>query len=155
MIRRPPRSTLFPYTTLFRSGRRRRYDGAVALCSVRQGSELRRHRVCPRHDERDHVVRRADRHPPRRSLISARDRKSTRLNSSHLVISYAVFCLKKKKTRYTQNYSNIHPPLCGLTSIIKSTSLGITIIDRTNGSRKLSSNPPNQHIKQATYDITL
>src|SRR5476649_427550 len=68
MIRRPPRSTLFPYTTLFRSG--------VAGNSVRAR-------------ERD----RAPRAPPRR------DRKSTRLNSSHTVISYAVFCLKKKKQR--------------------------------------------------------
>src|SRR5260221_9976738 len=66
MIRRPPRSTLFPYTTLFRS-------------------ELQSHS--------DLVSRR--RHT--RSLCDWRDRKSTRLNSSHTVISYAVFCLKKKK----------------------------------------------------------
>src|SRR5256885_12695521 len=69
MIRRPPRSTLFPYTTLFRSPR-----GHAAGPLGRRG---RRHR-------RDLYARRAD-------------RKSTRLNSSHLVISYAVFCLKKKK----------------------------------------------------------
>src|SRR5256885_9060090 len=69
MIRRPPRSTLFPYTTLFRSARRR-------LHTCPQG---RRH-----HRGRHHRLR--------------GDRKSTRLNSSHLVISYAVFCLKKKKT---------------------------------------------------------
>src|SRR2546422_5318449 len=68
MIRRPPRSTLFPYTTLFRSVR---YDGRSPLPEVRD----------PRH-----VV------PARQ-----RDRKSTRLNSSHGYISYAVFCLKKKK----------------------------------------------------------
>src|SRR6266446_9528474 len=65
MIRRPPRSTLFPYTTLFRSRHRRRRA------------------YLPVH----HQWRHQDR----------RDRKSTRLNSSHLVISYAVFCLKKKK----------------------------------------------------------
>src|SRR5256885_8155512 len=73
MIRRPPRSTLFPYTTLFRS------KGGVSRT------------VC-----RDGVV------PPSRAARGAAqrgttDRKSTRLNSSHLVISYAVFCLKKKK----------------------------------------------------------
>src|SRR5256885_8624722 len=72
MIRRPPRSTLFPYTTLFRS----------------RG----RSRLVPRAD-RAHVHESLDTLPARR----LEDRKSTRLNSSHLVISYAVFCLKKKK----------------------------------------------------------
>src|SRR6266571_1461268 len=65
MIRRPPRSTLFPYTTLFRS---------------RQPDARARHRRRHRPDAR----------------VGARDRKSTRLNSSHMSISYAVFCLKKK-----------------------------------------------------------
>src|SRR5256885_2794346 len=75
MIRRPPRSTLFPYTTLFRSGGgRRRGRGS------RPGGEAGR---AP--DDRCADTR------------CRRDRKSTRLNSSHLVISYAVFCLKKKK----------------------------------------------------------
>src|SRR5256885_2246029 len=69
MIRRPPRSTLFPYTTLFRSRQAR--DASKA----QEGS---------------------DGSPAKRNLD--RDRKSTRLNSSHLVISYAVFCLKKKKS---------------------------------------------------------
>src|SRR2546426_4802296 len=81
MIRRPPRSTLFPYTTLFRSrdiGRRRRG----------------RDRGDPLGIARRVVVDRARRRP----LLGLGDRKSTRLNSSHLVISYAVFCLKKKKT---------------------------------------------------------
>src|SRR5256885_13128084 len=82
MIRRPPRSTLFPYTTLFRSpdaaaGHRR------ALRRQRRGRGGRR--------------RRQTRGDPRpRPLVALADRKSTRLNSSHLVISYAVFCLKKK-----------------------------------------------------------
>src|SRR5438874_4536310 len=82
MIRRPPRSTLFPYTTLFRSGLlravssrllrdRRRFDPAVA---------------CLRRSRRGHRDLRAD-------------RKSTRLNSSHVEISYAVFCLKKKNIK--------------------------------------------------------
>src|SRR5256885_5296934 len=97
MIRRPPRSTLFPYTTLFRSVHSIRDDGTGARWEGRSASLRRltlRH-VCrlPRQG-----ASRAERHgrgPP----APVRDRKSTRLNSSHLVISYAVFCLKKKKTR--------------------------------------------------------
>src|SRR5256885_3544915 len=75
MIRRPPRSTLFPYTTLFRS------------------------MLVPRRRKQQHLGQRIE----LRALVeqhgadAVRDRKSTRLNSSHLVISYAVFCLKKKK----------------------------------------------------------
>src|SRR5256885_9666655 len=84
MIRRPPRSTLFPYTTLFRSrlppGRCRRPE-AVG-CRMNDASCLLKLRSGP-------------------EPLLATDRKSTRLNSSHLVISYAVFCLKKKN-----NYAN-------------------------------------------------
>src|SRR5256885_3199387 len=79
MIRRPPRSTLFPYTTLFRSLVGSYYEGKrpylILLSRGRRGGVLIF--VWP--------------------VISLLDRKSTRLNSSHLVISYAVFCLKKKK----------------------------------------------------------
>src|SRR6266496_6192583 len=82
MIRRPPRSTLFPYTTLFRSPRRRRHRALAA------GPLL---------------------DPAQRALRGAaarrRDRKSTRLNSSHVEISYAVFCLKKKKKQNTVSTS--------------------------------------------------
>src|SRR5436190_6134758 len=78
MLRRPPRSTLFPYTTLFRSGAkkvRRERSPAVLECWL----------------------------PGRTDNVEpALDRKSTRLNSSHTVISYAVFCLKKKKKKKTQ-----------------------------------------------------
>src|SRR5260221_1340060 len=91
MIRRPPRSTLFPYTTLFRSGRdprewddpalRRWVDSPFTLAEIRSGLVAQRPLV---------------------------DRKSTRLNSSHTVISYAVFCLKKKKhTSEIQSHSDI------------------------------------------------
>src|SRR5258708_10678166 len=81
MIRRPPRSTLFPYTTLFRSVRvRRRHAPVVALA----GRFLRAREGRADHDA---VGAAGDR----------LDRKSTRLNSSHQIISYAVFCLKKKK----------------------------------------------------------
>src|SRR5438034_8341863 len=82
MIRRPPRSTLFPYTTLFRSSLR-----------VRQDVD----RVPPA-DRLPHGRHRGDRLPRGRRRP---DRKSTRLNSSHTVISYAVFCLKKKKKKKT------------------------------------------------------
>src|SRR5690242_20992100 len=81
MIRRPPRSTLFPYTTLFRSLRGRGGEAAV----VRRGRGAAAV-----------LVRSATDRPGRRGLRHARDRKSTRLNSSHMSISYAVFCLKKK-----------------------------------------------------------
>src|SRR3712207_7434958 len=96
MIRRPPRSTLFPYTTLFRSARApglRRAEGLAAGGDAAGG--------VPRRGE-------GDRQPPGRArsrrrdaledaAAAGRDRKSTRLNSSHANISYAVFCLKKKK----------------------------------------------------------
>src|SRR2546430_16371385 len=78
MIRRPPRSTLFPYTTLFRS------------------LELRRHR----HIREAVAVVRKELALPREVRLH-RDRKSTRLNSSHSQISYAVFCLKKKNNKYS------------------------------------------------------
>src|SRR5258705_5555252 len=87
MIRRPPRSTLFPYTTLFRSRFGSRRSTSQALTQARQ--QMRQEtRYWQELAERNKV--RADR------LRS--DRKSTRLNSSHLGISYAVFCLKKKKS---------------------------------------------------------
>src|SRR5256885_10961662 len=88
MIRRPPRSTLFPYTTLFRS-----FDLAEEL------GALRRFRVLRQGDAALSFYRRHG-----ETGRETRDRKSTRLNSSHLVISYAVFCLKKKnKLKVTHN----------------------------------------------------
>src|SRR5258705_8252835 len=96
MIRRPPRSTLFPYTTLFRShdAAADRLDGAHEL-RVRQGGRI--HLKGDAGDAPQRFV------VPRDLLghLFGRDRKSTRLNSSHLGISYAVFCLKKKNTRGT------------------------------------------------------
>src|SRR2546426_5853196 len=95
MIRRPPRSTLFPYTTLFRSDVRRRESDGATIAGGRRAGGVRRS-VHSRHD-----VHRG------RGHFRMGDRKSTRLNSSHLVISYAVFCLKKKKKKrkYTLMYS--------------------------------------------------
>src|SRR5690349_21901657 len=80
MLRRPPRSTLFPYTTLFRSRRSRVRRWTSSSSSGRASSASRSSRSRP----------------------GKRDRKSTRLNSSHVEISYAVFCLKKKNKKETQ-----------------------------------------------------
>src|SRR5256885_13224787 len=90
MIRRPPRSTLFPYTTLFRS-HVRQLVGEYAPQLV-----LVEHLEDPARDGDGGVVRAPPRGEGVRLGLRRQDRKSTRLNSSHLVISYAVFCLKKK-----------------------------------------------------------
>src|SRR5256885_5890586 len=97
MIRRPPRSTLFPYTTLFRSQRQPRQP----LVRAEQRAESRLPRPRPRRTHDRGVPRRSEVHEAG-ALRRLADRKSTRLNSSHLVISYAVFCLKKKKKRQKQ-----------------------------------------------------
>src|SRR5256885_1974524 len=122
MIRRPPRSTLFPYTTLFRSNRVRGEeifvaemdDQIVGLVTIEdRGPEMELVNI---NVTRDFQGRGIGSH-----LVRFVDRKSTRLNSSHLVISYAVFCLKKKKTNQLtvqaltdvnhQNTSEPHPDL--------------------------------------------
>src|SRR4051812_49516149 len=92
MIRRPPRSTLFPYTTLFRSHH---------TIDVSRG--------CPRKRTYSRPAPKSFRHLW--TAESSGDRKSTRLNSSHMSISYAVFCLKKKK----QHTTNHHTSLAGAT----------------------------------------
>src|SRR5256885_7361651 len=95
MIRRPPRSTLFPYTTLFRS-----LKAGTTLSSARQ--------------ELQTISGQLAREYPAvnggwtATIEPLQDRKSTRLNSSHLVISYAVFCLKKKKKIKLYNYNKIN-----------------------------------------------
>src|SRR2546427_4577591 len=101
MIRRPPRSTLFPYTTLFRS---ERAGGPGRDPRADRGED-------PRRRSEDlpatRYARKADRIAGRSSL-RRRDRKSTRLNSSHSQISYAVFCLKKKKNNNTKLHAKTH-----------------------------------------------
>src|SRR5256885_3236760 len=112
MIRRPPRSTLFPYTTLFRSTLGEVTDDRKGDRGETQRQERReRHVEPPAARDRDQCAQRnpsqhslpglARRHLGRQAhapeAAAEKDRKSTRLNSSHLVISYAVFCLKKKK----------------------------------------------------------
>src|SRR2546426_9080200 len=90
MIRRPPRSTLFPYTTLFRS--------LQEFVANKKPEDLVFDGITSAHVNK---FRRGRRSKIRRALnlLTCADRKSTRLNSSHLVISYAVFCLKKKKKK--------------------------------------------------------
>src|SRR3712207_8738624 len=102
MIRRPPRSTLFPYTTLFRSGG----GGWAGAAELARGDGARRQAADPagerrRDDSRARLHGRAS----LAGLDSARtrDQKSTRLNSSHANISYAVFCLKKKNISFNNN----------------------------------------------------
>src|SRR3712207_7659409 len=94
MIRRPPRSTLFPYTTLFRSGGRGRARGRRARGVARPD------RAGAARDERLRLRPRLRARRRGAHVGRAGDRKSTRLNSSHANISYAVFCLKKKINRY-------------------------------------------------------
>src|SRR5438874_6154320 len=92
MIRRPPRSTLFPYTTLFRS--RIVFRSHPGSCHETEQVSRSRARGCRRRNRRG----------------ASRDRKSTRLNSSHVEISYAVFCLKKKKLLEHDAKIPTHPP---------------------------------------------
>src|SRR3712207_8831472 len=97
MIRRPPRSTLFPYTTLFRSSRTPSSRGGAAALVPRRGP-------CRAEGARHPGLVRA--RPPARG----RDRKSTRLNSSHANISYAVFCLKQKDKPADVSTEAVSPP---------------------------------------------
>src|SRR3712207_6934154 len=97
MIRRPPRSTLFPYTTLFRSKGR----GGEAGQAVEDAGEQR-------NEADQQQVREGDPgQEGRQRQLLARDRKSTRLNSSHANISYAVFCLKKKNKKKLNSYHSL------------------------------------------------
>src|SRR5947209_14031711 len=91
MIRRPPRSTLFPYTTLFRS----LVAVGASQIAAPHGDNLRLHGMVGRGQAFHHHLEFAP---------ASQDRKSTRLNSSHANISYAVFCLKKKKQKSTQTH---------------------------------------------------
>src|SRR5258708_29481596 len=91
MIRRPPRSTLFPYTTLFRS---RETGNAHVVIGMQEAIEV----------IVESLVTTLDDARPVTAIVRGGDRKSTRLNSSHQIISYAVFCLKKKKETGTREH---------------------------------------------------
>src|SRR5438105_8594862 len=99
MIRHPPRSTLFPYTTLFRSQERTQHQALGARAGRKPARSVR----AVQHGQRL-FGRRAD-----RGIAALLDRKSTRLNSSHEWISYAVFCLKKKNKETMEKESVVHP----------------------------------------------
>src|SRR3712207_8346600 len=101
MIRRPPRSTLFPYTTLFRS-QLRAPPPAAARQHAHEGAERDGQQDRDREGQQRQLQRRRQ---PLADRLRDRDRKSTRLNSSHANISYAVFCLKKKKITNTEHTS--------------------------------------------------
>src|SRR2546422_8598736 len=100
MIRRPPRSTLFPYTTLFRSELR----GRVALTAqgAHDPAHARRQEPALPRGEIGEIPCRVE-----QQQLHGSDRKSTRLNSSHGYISYAVFCLKKKKRQLTPSIARV------------------------------------------------
>src|SRR5256885_11253307 len=98
MIRRPPRSTLFPYTTLFRSYE---YSMAIFTASTLPTScHTALRRGCDLYGDSNSAAGLA-------RCVDDADRKSTRLNSSHLVISYAVFCLKKKRNSFMSHLLSI------------------------------------------------
>src|SRR5256886_5935246 len=100
MIRRPPRSTLFPYTTLFRS-RHEAIDFRLLGVALEQGADgvVRSKSLPVDHGGPDELLVDSP------SVAMLRDRKSTRLNSSHSQISYAVFCLKKKTTQRRPSFA--------------------------------------------------
>src|SRR5260221_7627026 len=100
MIRRPPRSTLFPYTTLFRS---KAYLDQLERSQALPADQIANVRQALQVAERSRMNS--------ASLAKLRDRKSTRLNSSHTVISYAVFCLKKKKKQSITLIISLRPYL--------------------------------------------
>src|SRR3712207_8121762 len=98
MIRRPPRSTLFPYTTLFRSDKEKKFEDD--MIKSKQAFYTKEHNKLQEHyQDMDRLVE--------AYLSELKDRKSTRLNSSHANISYAVFCLKKKNTSQIKSLQSI------------------------------------------------
>src|SRR5688572_31801833 len=102
MTRRPPRSTLFPYTTLFRSIVDPEDPAAADIGMVMYNADGSRGRMC------GNGFRGLCKYAYERGLVRRPDRKSTRLNSSHSQISYAVFCLKKKKIKDAHKLNDPH-----------------------------------------------
>src|SRR3712207_7830836 len=140
MIRRPPRSTLFPSTTLFRSVRQRDQGpsrtlhvlrvGAVAGDAVDLGDTL---------NTELHPTGRAMPAHAAAPVMVLQDRKSTRLNSSHANISYAVFCLKKKNTHHRDSDLCLRRELCGL-------AVQHRVLDAVSDRRRVPSLAHAQHV---------
>src|SRR5256885_2844570 len=127
MIRRPPRSTLFPSPTLFRSGLHEKARARVRAPPAGLSATPSRRTLLRPHmhsSESTMGARRAGSYHGPATTRKAGDRKSTRLNSSHLVISYAVFCLKKKKC-YSSTFNGRHPNLAAFftTAVLTKVSL--------------------------------
>src|SRR2546430_12940814 len=138
MIRRPPRSTLFPYTTLFRSAKTVTHNGRDlegALNRLLAHSKLTANPITLEMAEREirDLIRPQE---PKRVKIEDIDRKSTRLNSSHSQISYAVFCLKNKNTHLNAQF------------------YAYTIRYARTESRSTTQHPPNQQLPGAIYAHT-
>src|SRR5690349_22992401 len=102
MLRRPPRSTLFPYTTLFRSPQIHLIEGRAGQVDPFKRAPARSRSENDSATNQPYV---GARRPSQAMAVLFRDRKSTRLNSSHVEISYAVFCLKKKKEHTSELHS--------------------------------------------------
>src|SRR3712207_7588716 len=136
MIRRPPRSTLFPYTTLSRSARRRA-RGAVRRPPATRGEGVRRRRHVEGPEGLAVPIRsgRARGHGSRYAIPDGRDRKSTRLNSSHANISYAVFCLKKKK----------NPCVCHIITLQLTPTPSSTILNLPQSTTTITTQPSTRH----------
>src|SRR2546430_12058728 len=153
MIRRPPRSTLFPYTTLFRSSRRR----APRTTAEREGTPLEHSEQClPRRAEeagRAAPTGRRRRRPRGGSAPRGRDRKSTRLNSSHSQISYAVFCLKKKTNNNTSSHrrSLARPPSC--TSVLSMHCETIWIVRQISAPDSIAVPSTQIHVVCTTHPV--
>src|SRR5256885_10634300 len=114
MIRRPPRSTLFPYTTLFRSRKDAGFKRRMPVSQAKKTLETLVTAMNKRYRQNIGLPWMKYTRDPNKGVIS--DRKSTRLNSSHLVISYAVFCLKKKKHSDhdvdAAHVADVYEPVC-------------------------------------------
>src|SRR5260221_1832069 len=102
MIRRPPRSTLFPYTTLFRS-----FQAQIGEYVIQRRQCEKRDTDRPQRSGKQQAAFGNGASVVHIVVIKSQDRKSTRLNSSHTVISYAVFCLKKKNTITQKSYTHM------------------------------------------------
>src|SRR2546426_4864040 len=127
MIRRPPRSTLFPYTTLFRSILVNHLDFGMPLPEALAAARASQQNTASTLAEPGFLDRYGGELSARFGQRFSRDRKSTRLNSSHLVISYAVFCLKKKKNRHQHHSKMNRATICTATGNVTAVKKSATV----------------------------